>query len=86
MATSSILALSRMVRPSLPRLMLRAQQGRRTSSQQFVDGERYWKDTPWRDTPAEEFNSYRWQVSDLRQITVDLVVFQNADLFSSATL
>jgi lysine 2,3-aminomutase len=28
-----------------------------------VDGEVYWRGTPWRDVPAEEFNSYRWQVS-----------------------
>ncbi|KAF2036160.1 kama family protein [Setomelanomma holmii] len=28
----------------------------------FTDGECYWKDTPWKDVPVDEFNSYRWQV------------------------
>jgi hypothetical protein len=28
----------------------------------MVEGERYWKQTPWKDVPSEEFNSYRWQV------------------------
>lgn len=31
----------------------------------MVEGERYWEQTPWKDVPAEEFNSYRWQVCGL---------------------
>jgi hypothetical protein len=30
-----------------------------------VDGESYWGQTPWKDVPAEEFNSYRYQVSSV---------------------
>lgn len=29
----------------------------------FVEGERYWESTPWKDVPVEEFNSHQWQVS-----------------------
>jgi hypothetical protein len=34
----------------------------------LVDGEVYWKGTPWKDVPAEEFNSYRWQVSQASDV------------------
>ncbi|KAH7075380.1 hypothetical protein BKA63DRAFT_469360 [Paraphoma chrysanthemicola] len=28
----------------------------------FVDGERYWQNTPWKDVTTDDFVSYRWQV------------------------
>jgi hypothetical protein len=30
-----------------------------------MEGESYWEQTPWKGIPAEEFNSYRWQVGEI---------------------
>jgi hypothetical protein len=50
---------------------------RRTLST-MVEGERYWKQTPWKDVPAEEFNSYRWQVRGLYQHRLRLHTLQTS--------
>lgn len=42
----------------------------------LIEGERYWKDTPWKDVSAEEFTSYRWQVSDSCQPFIDGGILQ----------
>ncbi|KAF2829661.1 kama family protein [Ophiobolus disseminans] len=54
------MTLNRVLRPNLSRATRLTRYGRTLST--FTDGERYWKDTPWKDVPTEEFNSYRWQL------------------------
>jgi len=75
MLTSSIMATSRLLRPNIPRLTQLTQQGRTLST--FTDGERYWKDTPWRNVPAEEFNSYRFQVFIRAKLLTNLARLMN---------
>jgi hypothetical protein len=63
----TLTALSRSTRPYLPRFKQQKFQARGLALTHFTDGESYWKDTPWSNTPVEEFNTYRWQVRGLRQ-------------------
>jgi len=62
MAMSRVLASRRATRPCLPRLQALQVRG---LAAQFTDGEKYWRDTPWRDTSVEEFNTYRWQACEV---------------------
>lgn len=45
-----------------------------------VTQEPYWqKIKPWKDVPAEEFKSYRWQVCSFKRVIVRGQVFNNCD-------
>jgi hypothetical protein len=52
----------------------------------LVDGECYWKQTPWKHVPAEEFNSYRWQVSRAESLTLSIAQVWRLAKLSNDTL